>query len=160
MSDRIGGRIVILGVGNTLMSDEGLGVHVARLLFEKLLPPGVEVIEGGINPIEMLGECSNIEKLVVVDAVEADEPSGAVYRLPAEVLADGQTPLSLHQFTLAQTLAEWRLQGLGSERIVIIGVQPHSLGWGTELSSEIASSLPAIAEAVLVEANATEGRRA
>lgn len=154
MSTPTGRRVVILGVGNTVLGDEGLGVHVARLLAEKQLPPGVEAIEAGINPVEMLGDIGNVQKLVIVDAVEADSPPGSIYRLPAEAVADDQAPLSLHQFTLAQALAEWRLRGLETGRIVIIGVQPHSLYWGTDLSPDIESSLPTIAEAVLAEAGA------
>ena len=158
MTDTKAGRVVILGVGNLLLGDEGVGVHVARRMAQVELPEGVEVIEAGTMPTEALGPVGDIAKLVIVDAVATDGPPGAVYRLPASVVANTDAELSLHEFTLAEALADWRLQGLDPDRIVIIGVQPHKVEWSTELSSEVEANLPKIIDTAIAEAIAERTR--
>lgn len=158
MTDTTAGRVVILGVGNLLLGDEGVGVHVARRLEQIELPAGVQVIEAGTMPTQALGPVGDLAKLVIVDAVAADGPPGAVYRLPASVVAATDAELSLHEFTLAEALAEWALQGLEADRIVIIGVQPHQVAWGTELSPAVQASLPKIVDAAIAEAIAERTR--
>ncbi len=158
MTDTKAGRVVILGVGNLLLGDEGVGVHVARRLAQVELPEGVEVIEAGTMPTEALGPVGDIARLVIVDAVAADGPPGAVYRLPVSVAANTDAELSLHEFTLAEALAEWRLRGLEADRIVIIGVQPHKVEWSTELSPQVEANLPKIVDTAIAEAIAERTR--
>jgi len=152
VTDTKADRVVILGVGNLLLGDEGVGVHVARRMAQVELPAGIQVIEAGTMPTEALGLVGDIAKLVIVDAVATDGPAGAVYRLPASVVANTDAELSLHEFTLAEALAEWRLQGLDADRIVIIGVQPSKVEWSTELSSEVEANLPKIVDTAIAEA--------
>jgi hydrogenase maturation protease len=143
-------------VGNLLMRDEGVGVHVAQRLEKATLPEKVEVIDAGTLPVEALGEVEEIEKLVIVDAVKAGGPPGAVYRLPiskvsAEKPATLMAQVSLHELTLMNALDYWRAKGLEENSIVIIGVQPSVIDWGTELSEEIEAKMPVILESVLAE---------
>jgi len=152
-------RVVILGIGNLLLGDEGVGVHVARRLAGVELPEGVEVIEGGTKPVESLGSVGDIAKLIIVDAVAGQGHPGAVYRLPASVVPDSKAQLSLHEFTLAEALVDWNLQGLDETRIVIIGVGTQEVDWGTNLSPEVEASLPAVLETVIAEAAAERTKR-
>lgn len=145
------GRVVILGVGNVLLTDEGVGVHVVRRLAEVGLPPGVEVIEGGTMPVECLGRVAEIARLIIVDAVDAGGPPGAIYRLPVSEVGGATPQLSLHEVTLAAALTSWQSRGLDESRTVIIGIQPHSITWGTELSQPIAEKMPIILDTVVAE---------
>jgi hydrogenase maturation protease len=151
MTDEKAGRTVILGVGNLLLSDEGVGVQVARRLEETALPAGVTAIDAGTLPIEALGSIENIEKLIIVDAVQAGGPPGAIYRLPVAAVGQTQARVSLHELPLAMALNYWIASGLPEDRIVIIGVQPASLEWGTDLSPAVAEQLEKIIEIVLAE---------
>ena len=144
-------RVIILGVGNILLTDEGVGAHVVRRLAELGLPPAVELIEAGTMPVECLGHVADIARLIIVDAVDAGGPPGAIYRLPVSQVAHASPELSLHELTLAEALTSWRSRGLNESRIVIIGIQPHSITWGTELSQPVADKMPAILDTVIAE---------
>jgi len=144
-------RTVILGVGNLLLSDEGVGVQVARRLEAMTLPAGVTAIDAGTLPIEALGSIGNIEKLIIVDAVRAGGPPGAIYRLPVSAVEQTQAKVSLHELPLAMALNYWLAAGLPEDRVVIIGVQPASLEWGTDLSPAVAGVMDKIIELVLAE---------
>jgi hydrogenase maturation protease len=159
MTRQDAGRVVVLGVGNLLLGDEGVGVHVAGELMTIDLPPHVEVVEAGTMPVEGLGAVDDVAKVVIVDAVRAHGPAGAVYRLPASTMTGVTGAMSLHEMTLADALAYWTVAGLDAERIVIIGVQPHSVQWGTELSEAVRDALPTIINAVVAEVTCerTEG---
>jgi hydrogenase maturation protease len=151
MADKPSGRIVILGVGNLLLSDEGVGVQVARRLEEMTLPAGVTAIDAGTLPIEALGSLADIEKLIIVDAVKAGGPPGAIYRLPVSAVGQTQAQISLHELPLAMALNYWNAAGLPEDRIVIIGVEPALLEWGTELSPTVAAVMDKIIELILAE---------
>ena len=143
-------KCVILGVGNLLLKDEGIGVHVAQALQKTPLPDGVEVLDGGTSPdLPYLVEGTN--KLVVVDAVQAGGEPGAIYRLtPEDVAARSETLISAHQMSLLENLRAMSLES-GPREVVIIGVEPKEIGWGLELSPELKEKLPQIVQAVLTE---------
>jgi|WetSurMetagenome_2_1015567.scaffolds.fasta_scaffold157097_2 hydrogenase maturation protease len=158
MVEEKAGRTVILGVGNLLLSDEGVGVQVARRLEETALPAGVAAIDAGTLPIEALGSVENIEKLIIIDAVRAGGPPGAIYRLPVSAVAQTQAQVSLHELPLALALNYWTAAGLPEDRIVIIGVEPALLEWGTDLSPTVAGVIDKIIELVLTEVT-SQGRK-
>ena len=151
MSRQEPSRVVVVGVGNVLLTDEGIGAHVVRRLAELDLPPAVELIEAGTMPVECLGRVADIARLIIVDAVNAGGPPGAIYRLPVSQVAHAGPQLSLHELTLAEALMTWRSRGLDESRTVIIGIQPHSITWGTELSQPIAEKMPIILDTVVAE---------
>ena len=89
------GRIVIIGVGNLLLKDEGLGIHVVRELREKALPPGVEVIDGGVAGIGLLDLFQGARKLVLIDAADMNLAPGTVVRFtPEDIRSRAGTPSS------------------------------------------------------------------
>jgi hydrogenase maturation protease len=98
-----------------------------------------------------LGSIADIEKLIIVDAVKAGGPPGAIYRLPVSAVAQTQAKVSLHELPLAMALNYWNAAGLPEDRIVIIGIEPALLEWGTDLSPNIATQLEKIVEIVLAE---------
>ena len=141
---------MILGVGNLLLRDEGVGVHVARSLLEMALPEGVKVLDGGTSP-DLPYLVEEAEKVVVVDAVQAGGEPGAIYRLtPEDVAARSETLISAHQMSLLENLRAMSLES-GPREVVIIGVEPKEISWGLELSPELKEKLPQIVQAVLTE---------
>jgi len=147
-----GEKIVILGVGNVLLSDEGVGVHVANELARMRLPENVSVVEGGTDGFRLLNVILEADRLVVVDAVKGGGEPGSFYRFQIDDVRSCPTGFktSVHQIGILEVID---LSGLIGEtpRTVVIGVEPKSLDMGMELSPEIKEKIPRIIELVLRE---------
>ena len=149
-------RVVILGVGNLLLSDEGVGVHVANKLAEMVLPKGVEVCEGGTDGFRLLNVITDTDRLVVVDAVRGGGPPGSIYRFDvndAPSMPDSYKT-SVHQIGILEVIHFSEFIGKTPET-TIIGVEPKSLDRSMELSPEIQEKVPRIIELVLKEVHAS-----
>ncbi len=146
-------RVVVLGIGNVLMSDEGIGVHAVAALEQRFtLPETVEVVDGGTTGMELFPEVQGADHLVVVDAVRAGQPEGGIVRLTGdEVPAFFKTKLSPHQVGLSDVLAALRFAGSEPESVVLIGVKPVSLELAMELSPIVAARLDAVVDMVVAE---------
>lgn len=146
------GRFV-LGIGNVLLKDEGIGCHVVHAL-DGLSLPDVETIDGGTCP-DVLELVEDVDKLVIVDAVMGGGMPGQIYRFrPEEVELEWKPFLSLHDTSLIDSLKLMQLRhGIGEA--VIIGIEPKELDWGLELSPDLQKKMPQIIDAVLEELNNT-----
>jgi hydrogenase maturation protease len=147
-------HVVILGVGNLLLSDEGVGVHVAKKLMDMDLPRGVKVVEGGTDGFRLINVITEADRLIIVDAVRGGEAPGSIYRFD---IKDAPTypdafKTSVHQIGILEVVHLSELVGKTPETIVI-GVEPHSLEMGMDLSPEIEEKLSRIVELVLAEIN-------
>ncbi len=139
----------VVGIGNLLLRDEGIGCHVAHAL-ERVSLPDVEIIDGGTCP-DVLQIVENADKLVIVDAVKGGGMPGQIYRFrPEDITLDQKRVLSLHDVSLMDSLKLTRLWHNVGET-VIVGVEPRELSWGLELSPELQEKMPQIIEAVLGE---------
>jgi hydrogenase maturation protease len=143
----------IVGIGNLLLSDEGIGCHVAQAL-EGVSPPNVEVIDAG-TCADVSGLVEGADKLVIVDAARGGGTPGQIYRFhPEDITPEPKPLLSVHDMSLLDNMMlvrAWRDVG----ETVIIGVEPKELGWGLELSPEVREKMPEIIDAVLSEVNNT-----
>ena len=146
--------ILILGIGNILLKDEGVGVRVIEAMAQMALPPDVEAIDGGTGGADLLDIIANRRKLIVIDAADADVEPGTVLKLGADDLANqSKESISLHEFGLAETLfAAAQLKCLPKE-VVIFGVKPFEVGYGTELTPPIAAIIPRLVNLALAEAS-------
>jgi hydrogenase maturation protease len=144
-------RIAVLGLGNLLMGDEGVGIHVLHKLKERGPPEGVELVDGGTAGIDLLPVLKQADRVIIIDAVRAGGRPGSIYRFKPEDLK-GETPmaLSLHQFSLQDVLHSAHLLGIEPE-ITIIGVEPKRIAPGLELSEELQEVLPQLVEVVWAE---------
>ncbi|MCX7911942.1 MAG: hydrogenase maturation protease, partial [Dehalococcoidales bacterium] len=137
-------RVVVIGVGNLLLRDEGIGIHVIRALERLDLPGDVRVMDGGTSPEAILFARAR-EKLVIVDAARAGGKPGMVYRFhPQDLATMHGSSLSAHEMGVAENLHLMGLTAGHPEEIVIIGIEPKEIDWGTELSPELREKLPAI----------------
>jgi hydrogenase maturation protease len=150
-------HVLILGLGNPLLGDEGIGVRVVEELQGLELPDGVTVVEGGTAGLGLIGLMEGYQKVIIVDAADMGHPPGCVVRFtPLEAqLKTVEAPLSLHQIGLGEalTLAE-ALEVAPAERI-IIGVQPRQVEMGAGLSPEVERAIPKIIRTILGELGAT-----
>lgn len=142
-----------MGVGNLLLSDEGLGVHVAQMLMERQSPADIdlEIIDAGVSSDAFL-TMGDVDKLIVVDAVIGGCEPGAIYRFnPDDIEIENEIEVSVHQWGLFEGLKIMELAGNKPADVVIIGVEPKVVEWGMDLSEEIEKKIPEIIELVLSE---------
>jgi len=145
------GRVVVLGVGNELLKDEGIGVHVARELARRTITFPVEIIEAGTVPDCWQGD-EPVGKLVVIDAVYGGGEPGAIYRFtPEDVEFESSMMTSVHQISLVDSLKLSEVTGNKPQKTVIIGVEPKEVAWGTELSEELRGRIHDVVRIVLKE---------
>ena len=143
---------LVLGLGNILLRDEGLGVHVVRTLGEADLPADVELFDGGTSGMDLLDVLADRQRLIVIDAIDSDAPAGTVLRLtPDDIEPQTHGMVSLHEMGLFETLAAARHMDAAPPDIVIFGVKPYDVKWGLELSPEMNRLLPKVAELVARE---------
>ena len=143
----------VLGIGNVLLKDEGIGCHVAHALAGIPLPD-VKIIDGGTCP-DVVQFLEDADKLVIVDAVKGGGMPGQIYRFHLEDMTLEQKPfLSLHDVGLVDSLMLMQLWHKTGEAVVI-GVEPRDINWGLELSPELQEKMPQIIDAILAELNNT-----
>jgi hydrogenase maturation protease len=149
----------VLGIGNVLLKDEGIGCHVVHAL-EEIPLLDVKIIDGGTCP-DVLQFLEDTDKLVIVDAVEGGGIPGQIYRFHLDDITLEQKPfLSLHDMGLVDNLIlmkPWHPDFIGIDEVVIIGVEPGEINWGLELSPELQEKMPQIIDAILAELNNFEG---
>jgi hydrogenase maturation protease len=142
---------VVIGLGNVVLSDDGLGVHaVGRLRHGYSLAEGVELIEGGTAGLLLLPHLADARRAIIVDAIDTGAPPGTLVRLAGEdwasTFAIGITP---HDVGLRDLLGAAKLSGAWPQELVLHGVQPASTAIGTELSAAVAAALdPLVCEIV------------
>lgn len=146
-------RIVVLGIGNILLTDEGVGVRTIEALERDYeLPPDVEVIDGGTCGMEMLEQLEDLDGLIVVDCVRCNKPPATPVLLKGDdVPVFFKTKLSPHQVSLSDVLASLEFTDKAPKSIAIVGMQPVSMSLGMELSPEVAARVPDLIEMTLAE---------
>lgn len=149
-------HITILGIGNTLYSDEGVGIHALPLLEEVFADDeDVELVEGSTDGIKLLGPVEEADFLIVIDAINAGLEGGSLIALyDDEIPAYYGIKMSIHQVTFQEVLFAAKLRESYPKKIVMIGVQPESLELGVELSEKVRSRLPQLVERVKAEVDA------
>lgn len=153
LTDIGAGKTVVLGVGNLLLSDEGVGVQVIERLQERYaLPEAVQVVDGGTLGLDLLYYLEGARRLLIIDAVETDGPPGAFIRLENDAVpAFLALKMSPHQMGVPDMLFAARLRDLYPETIVLWGVQPGSLDIGLDLSPPVAAQVDGLVERVCEE---------
>ncbi len=146
-------RTLILGIGNLVMTDDGVGIRVVHLLQERHnFPDGVTLLDGGTLGLDLLHYLEGVTRLLVVDAVESGCPPGTVVRLMGEEINIAfRTKLSPHQMGLQDLLLVAELQGFAPAEMVLLGVQPGEIGMGIDLTPAVAAQVETLVAGVLRE---------
>ena len=144
-------RIVVIGVGNLLLKDEGTGIHVIRALQEMNLPPDVKLVDGGTSP-DLIAYTRAGDKMIIIDCAKSGGQAGSIYRFKPEDLAAGKGTLtSAHEMGVTENLKLMEITGNKPKETVIIGIEPAEIDWGMELSEKLKKRLPDLIEVVLKE---------
>ena len=144
---------LILGLGNPLRGDDGLGPRVVEELEQHELPVGVTAIDGGTGGLSLLRYLEEWKRVLIVDVAEVGLQPGQFVRFTpqqARLMEDGCS-FSVHGAGLGEALALGHALGRQLAEIVIYGLQPESLDWRQGLSPAVEAGLPALVEAVLEE---------
>ncbi len=142
-------KVLVLGIGNVLMGDDGIGVHVVNELFREKLPDEVEVIDGGTLGISLLPLIVDAKALIIVDAIDADLQPGEMVEVSLnishmaakEAMMNRAAPLSLHEFDIWQTLHAAQLLGKCPEKVLLIGIQAGSIKPSCEISPALSERM-------------------
>ena len=145
-------RTAVVGFGNLLMGDDGVGIHVVRELADAGLPDAVELVDGGVSSLEVLASLLGAARIVIVDALAGGGEPGAIYRLTPDDLGEAAASptFSLHEFSLAQSLA-LLARTAALPPIVIYGVEPACIDCGLELSAPVAEAARRVAALIKEE---------
>jgi hydrogenase maturation protease len=145
------GKTLVVGMGNFLCQDEGIGVHIIQAMENMELPNHIELLDIGTSTMDLFLHLQGVEKLIVIDAMKAGGPPGTIYKCRPEVLLPkDEGPISLHDIGLLESLNMAEKMGMKIDTVVI-GVEPKVLDWGVELSEEVKARIPTIIEVVLKE---------
>lgn len=144
------GKITVIGLGNTLYTDEGVGIHVLPLLEEALAGmENVEIIEGSTDGIRLLGPVEDTDQLILLDSINGPGPAGHLYTVEREdIPAYCNVKMSVHQLGFQEVLFAARIRERVPARMVLFGVQPASLDFGIGLSDTVQERLAVLTEMV------------
>jgi hydrogenase maturation protease len=148
--------IKVLGCGNTLVGDDGVGIRVIEHLMEMKLPENVEIIDAGVGGMAILSWIEDTDKVIIIDAVQTgNEPPGTVYEFTdKEMPPSDMFMLSLHDLNLVDTLNIGKLVQKMPDEIIIIGVEVKRVAEFTrDLTPEVESAMPEVIDLVLKEIN-------
>ena len=144
-------KILIIGMGNLIYRDEGIGVHIIQEMGKMELPSHIELLDIGTSTMDLISYLKEVKKLIVIDAMRAGGKPGTIYKCkPEDLLPKDEGPISLHEIGLLETLYMTKKLGMEIET-VIVGVEPEIIDWGTELTEAVKNKIPMIIEAVLKE---------
>jgi hydrogenase maturation protease len=145
--------ILVLGIGNVLLTDEGVGVRALNELERRYtFPENVELLDGGTAGIELLRHIRNRDYLIIIDAMKFDQEPGTVSRVEGQdVPAAFRTRISPHQLGLSDLLAAAMLTDELPKNLVLFGVEPESLDIGLDLTDTVEASLEKLTGAILEE---------
>jgi hydrogenase maturation protease len=143
-------KTAVVGVGNLIRTDDGAGVQaLERLQRDPRLPGDVTLIDGGTLGIELVGHLYECSRLLLLDAVDIGQRAGTVVRMAGSELLDLPCGASVHQLGVADLLATLPLVSDMTRETVLLGVQPASTDWGTELSAPVEAALGPLVDAAV-----------
>lgn len=139
-------KTVILGVGNTLLSDEGVGIHVLDALSKTEVPrEGIDLIDGGTLSFTLAVAIEEADSLIVVDAAQLKSPPGTLRLFKGEEMDRfllGQRKSSVHEVGLTDLMAIARLTERWPEKRALVAIQPEKLDWGDAPTPQVQSAIP------------------
>ncbi len=141
---------LVLGLGNLVHGDDGVGVHAIEYLRrDSRIPSEVTLMDGGTQGISLIPHISGFDRVLVIDAIDADEKPGTLLRLEGAAIENLPGKPSVHQLGFADLMISLKLLGEAPKEIVVLGVQPESTAWSAELTPLVFNSLGALSSLVV-----------
>ncbi len=143
---RDSGRISVLGLGNILLSDEGIGVHAINAIKSRyVFSPDIDVIDGGTMGLDLLPLFQTQDRILIIDAVDFKKAPGHIGIIEgSDIPSVLNAKLSVHHIGLSDLLFTAKLSRTTPPEVCLVGIQPKSLAIGLEMTKEIRESLDAV----------------
>lgn len=146
-------RILVLGLGNILLTDEGVGIHAIthlRRFFD--FSSHITLIDGGTSATDLIDTIADHDALLVLDAIQTGEPPATLVTVQGEAIAAFfRQKLSPHQMGLGDLLALLALENKAPQLFVLLGITPCSMATGIGLSEEVATQLPQLIDQTIAQ---------
>ena len=147
-------KVAVVGIGNLLLKDEGIGIHVVEILKKANLSKEVELIDGATLGLDLLYLMEGKDKVIIVDAIDANAKPGTIFKFsPQDIKDKKKTKLSLHQVGLLEVLELNEVRSERTPEIVVFGIQPQEIDWGMEPTPLIQKKIPKLVDLVIEELN-------
>ncbi|MFZ5427127.1 MAG: HyaD/HybD family hydrogenase maturation endopeptidase [Thermodesulfobacteriota bacterium] len=148
-------KILVMGIGNTLLRDEGVGVYAVRELEAMSWPRGVEFVDGGIFSQDLFHIYQDFDRMVVLDCVKAGGAPGDLHRLEeADLARASRKAVGVHDFGMLDSLLFAEVLGGRRPTLVVLGVEPGAIEYGEGLTPPVAEALPELVRAAETELRA------
>ncbi|HUA82506.1 MAG TPA: HyaD/HybD family hydrogenase maturation endopeptidase [Bryobacteraceae bacterium] len=148
-------RTLVLGLGNLVHGDDGLGVHaIERLQKDPRVPGGVVLMDGGTQGMSLIPHISGFERVLVIDAIDVGRDPGTLIRIEGEEVHKMHGKPSVHQLGFADLMIALKLLDSSPKEVIVLGVQPQSTEWSANLSAPVEASLDGICTLVIEQLNA------
>lgn len=146
-------RIAVVGLGNILMGDDGIGVRIIQeLAVTRALPKNVSLVQAETAGISILPQLDGMEAIILVDAVEFEGDYGEVRTfLDREIEIGRATPVSMHEVGMKDLVSLMILQSQSVPQISLVGIKPKNIELVPELSPEVMSGIARAVKVVLDE---------
>ncbi len=144
-------KVLILGIGNILQSDDGIGVYIVNHIIQSdiKLPKGIEVIDGGTAGFDLLTIMKDRDKIIIVDALKTEDKPGSIYRFKPEQAKNSRSSISLHEIGIMEVIKTLRILGDDPE-IEFIGVVPEDIDTlDIRISPMVKESIPKAVDLVI-----------
>ena len=141
-------KLLILGIGNYILGDEGLGVHAVRELQKGQFPEGVDIVDGGVGGLTLMEMMQSYEKVLVIDAALDDNPEGTIRHIIPKYSADYPPLITMHEIGLKDVIDAMKLTGYCPHiEMVVISVKKF-YEVTLDLSPEIIEAMPKLIDKV------------
>jgi hydrogenase maturation protease len=145
-------NLAVLGLGNLIHGDDGVGIHAVRMLSaDESFPEEVQIIDGGTLGLDLLPTLKGVTHLLVLDAVDSGARPGELSRFADDELSKLPISKSVHLLGFADLLSALTLLGEAPDQVVLLGIQPESTDWGVTLSPAVDGSVNDLVEAALAQ---------
>ena len=145
-------RIAIVGVGNILLGDEGIGVRVVKELEKEKYSEEINFLDAGTAFFSIVSELRNFKKAIIIDAVHGGKKAGTVYRFNIDdVAGKGNSIISLHDFGVIESIQLERVIAKLPDEIIFYGVEPKNVTPSLELSSVLQCKLKYVVQKIFEE---------
>lgn len=141
-------KVAVIGVGNILLQDEGVGIHIVNALIKDYrFDPPIEIVDGGTTGMDLIPYFEENDKIIIVDAVNFDKEPGFIGSIENEdILTVLTTKLTMHHLGLTDVLSTMKVHDIKPEQMFLLGIQPDSLELDMELTDVIANRIPRMME--------------
>ena len=153
MIEHSNSNIAVLGIGNLIMQDEGVGIHVIRKLENEYeFQPQINLIDGGTSGSELYGFFEDNDKMIIVDAINFDEEPGFIGSIEKDdILKRLNTKMSMHNLGLTDVLSHVKLLDIEPSEIFLVGIQPAIIELHDELSEIVSERVDRLLEVIFMK---------